>query len=359
MHIIVVGAGVIGSCTAYFLSQRENVRVTIIEKTEVACGASGKAGGFLWSEGSGELSKVSYRLHEMLARQFDGKNRYGYRAVTTYSISMQEEPKKARPTNDTVPAWLHQDDVLYCDELGSTKETAQVHPRFFTRTILEQAQNTGRVQLVLGKGVTELLYADQDATMVTGVALDDGTTLEADRVVLCIGPWATRFEFSNKALGTLPIIATRAHSIVMPVDEKKIGAHALFTEIKDTQGNTWSPEVYPRPDATVYMCGEQDAEEPLPATADQVKVDAEAIATLQAVASKVSPHLNASSDNLIAQQACYLPHTRDHAPLIGKHPAYKQLFVSCGHSVWGILLSPISGLIMTELILDDVVKCVS
>ena len=46
-HVIIVGGGVIGACTAYFLSQREAFRVTVIEKTSVACGASGKAGGFL------------------------------------------------------------------------------------------------------------------------------------------------------------------------------------------------------------------------------------------------------------------------------------------------------------------------
>lgn len=48
-HIVIVGAGAVGACTAYYLSQKapRGLTVTVIEKTNVACAASGKAGGFL------------------------------------------------------------------------------------------------------------------------------------------------------------------------------------------------------------------------------------------------------------------------------------------------------------------------
>ena len=45
-HVIVCGAGVVGASVAYFLTRR-GVRVTVIERTGVACAASGKSGGFL------------------------------------------------------------------------------------------------------------------------------------------------------------------------------------------------------------------------------------------------------------------------------------------------------------------------
>lgn len=50
MHVVIIGAGAIGSSTAYFLSQRakkNDVQITVIEKTGVACAASGRAGGFI------------------------------------------------------------------------------------------------------------------------------------------------------------------------------------------------------------------------------------------------------------------------------------------------------------------------
>ena len=46
MHVVICGSGVIGACTAYFLSRR-GIDVTVVERTEVAAAASGKAGGFL------------------------------------------------------------------------------------------------------------------------------------------------------------------------------------------------------------------------------------------------------------------------------------------------------------------------
>ena len=53
-HIIIIGGGVIGVSTAYYLSRhtaftasKGSIRVTIVEGSEIAAGASGKAGGFL------------------------------------------------------------------------------------------------------------------------------------------------------------------------------------------------------------------------------------------------------------------------------------------------------------------------
>ena len=54
MRVIICGGGVVGACIAYFLSQRR-ADVTVVERTEVAAAASGKAGGFLaldWCAGT-------------------------------------------------------------------------------------------------------------------------------------------------------------------------------------------------------------------------------------------------------------------------------------------------------------------
>ncbi|MSP96648.1 MAG: FAD-binding oxidoreductase [Betaproteobacteria bacterium] len=53
MRVLICGGGVIGACAAYFLARR-GVDV-VVERTEVACAASGNAGGFLaldWCAGS-------------------------------------------------------------------------------------------------------------------------------------------------------------------------------------------------------------------------------------------------------------------------------------------------------------------
>jgi glycine/D-amino acid oxidase-like deaminating enzyme len=67
MRVVICGGGVIGACTAYFLSRR-GIDVTVVERAEVAAAASGKAGGFLaldWCGGTplDGLARRSFQLH--------------------------------------------------------------------------------------------------------------------------------------------------------------------------------------------------------------------------------------------------------------------------------------------------------
>src|SRR5690242_2806483 len=46
MQVVIAGGGVIGAATAYYLAER-GVAATVVEPVAIACGASGKSGGFL------------------------------------------------------------------------------------------------------------------------------------------------------------------------------------------------------------------------------------------------------------------------------------------------------------------------
>src|ERR1700682_4228362 len=92
-HVIVCGAGVIGASVAYFLSRR-GVAVTVIERTGVACAASGKSGGFIAldrcdNSALGPLARASFALHAELAREI--ANHYGYRRMDTYMLAARED----------------------------------------------------------------------------------------------------------------------------------------------------------------------------------------------------------------------------------------------------------------------------
>jgi hypothetical protein len=79
--------GVIGACTAYFLSRR-GIDVLVVGRTGVAAAASGKAGGFLaldWCAGTplDALARRSFALHAALPSEVAGD--WGYRRMTAYS----------------------------------------------------------------------------------------------------------------------------------------------------------------------------------------------------------------------------------------------------------------------------------
>jgi glycine/D-amino acid oxidase-like deaminating enzyme len=107
--------------------------------------------------------------------------------------------------------------------------------------------------------------------------------------------------------------------------------------------------VYPRGDGSAYICG-VSSETPVPESADLVDVRPEAIATLRQVAAAVSGALAGAP--VLREQACYLPTTGDGLPLIGRLPGVEGAFIATGHSCWGILNAPATGLAMAELVVD-------
>src|SRR5207245_11171598 len=76
MRVLICGGGVIGASIAYFLSCR-GVEAIVIERTGLACAASGKSGGFLaldWCDGTRlePLARRSFALHARLGQEIDG-----------------------------------------------------------------------------------------------------------------------------------------------------------------------------------------------------------------------------------------------------------------------------------------------
>lgn len=341
MRVVVCGGGVIGACAAYFLSQRE-VDVIVVERTAVACAASGKAGGFLaldWSTGSSldALARRSFQLHADLDAEIEGD--WGYRRLRTYSGHLATGHRPRRPAA-TGPDWLSED-VVIDGRLGSTDTTAQVHPAAFTAAMMRAAQEHG-AQLRIGEvtGVTPR----HSGVAVGGVDVD-GEILGADAVVIAMGPW------SAVAAGWLPlpmVFGNKSHSLLFETGDD-VPADALFLEVQEPSGALLAPEVFPRADGTTYVSA-IGSDTPLPADPAEIGPEPAAIARLQAMCRELSPALNES--RIIARQACYRPVTGDGLPLIGRLSGADGAYVATGHSVWGILNAPATGEALAELIVD-------
>ena len=86
--VVILGGGLQGCASAYYLKQRGFEDVTIVERTSVAAAASGKGGGFLargWGSGpTRPLHEVSFDLHAELAKTLNLKT---YRKIKTLSVT--------------------------------------------------------------------------------------------------------------------------------------------------------------------------------------------------------------------------------------------------------------------------------
>jgi len=178
MRVLIVGAGVIGTSTAYYLAAGGG-DVVVLERRAVACAASGKSGGFLaldWCDGTPlmALARRSFALHAELAESLKGD--WNYRRMTTYAGEVDRSPALRRGAE---PDWISPS-VAIAGQIGSNATTAQVHPAGFTIGMMRAAEALG-AELRLGE-MEGLLHRGGD---VAGV-LFDGEALEADAVVIAI-----------------------------------------------------------------------------------------------------------------------------------------------------------------------------
>jgi glycine/D-amino acid oxidase-like deaminating enzyme len=343
MRVLVVGAGAIGASIAYHLAAR-GAGVMVLERKAVACAASGKSGGFLaldWCDGTPlmALARRSFALHAQLAASLDGD--WGYRRMTTYAGEVSRSPAL---TLGAEPGWISPN-VAITGQIGSTVTTAQVHPAAFTIGMMREAEARG-AEVLLGK--TEgLLRRDGD---VVGV-LFNGEALEADAVVIAMGPWSI---LAAKWLPLPPVFGLKGHSLVFQTGAM-IPPEAAFLESAEPDGSILSPEIFPRADGTTYVCG-ISSESDLPQDPGLVAPDDGAIDRLKALCDRLSPILARAP--VLASQACFRPVTADGLPLIGAVRGARGAFVATGHSVWGILNAPATGEAMAELILDGAARSV-
>ncbi|OSX69856.1 hypothetical protein BU14_1058s0001 [Porphyra umbilicalis] len=383
-----------GAATAYYLSRR-GVTATVVDRAGVAAAASGKAGGFLaadWSDPPvAGLAAASFALHAELAATL-GAAAVDYRRLSATAVGLSPSAAATARADATdggrgrrrgrrrrgappspppplpprhAPSWLDGDAwaVVSARPLGTPATTAQVHPAKLTRALLAASGAT-----LTRAAVTGVATAADGS--VTGVLLDGGAeTLPCGRLVIATGPWADRAVAWLPAAGLPPVWGTKAHSVV-----------------------------YPRPGGEVYVCGFAEPPAAVPDDPAAVVPTAGACERLVAFAGELTGRLRSGgggdSDSAggdgdgdgdggdsdgdgdgqgpagggvapppppppPVHQACCLPVSPDGVPLIGWLPGTGDtVAITTGHSCWGILLGPASGLAVAQLIVDGVAAVV-
>lgn len=261
-------------------------KITILEAQYIASGASGKAGGLLalWAYPS-NIVPLSYKLHGELAKEHNGERRWGYRTLHCGSLRAKAKARNSTAEGEAVAKaeewqklpkttkkgkaaasipkdldWFDTDCLKSYSEMGTPSTTAQVHPYQFTTSMADLATEAG-AKVILGSATA----IDYTGDMAKSVTYEDKETkqihiLPATDVILSAGPWTSHI------FPKTPIDAIRAHSVVIEAD---VTPYAVFSEIdlpkdfgrrgedvkKRRHGLNVSPEMYARPDGTVYACG--------------------------------------------------------------------------------------------------------
>ncbi len=346
--VIIVGGGVIGCSIAYYLAEA-GVRVTILERGEVGGEASGASAGLLapvevslGSDALHELCLASLRLFPSLADRLSGETgidieylRSGILRVAFSDADVDEmRPLAERQQAVDLTEWVDRDALRRLEpRLASTRggvyfpDLCQVNPHRLAQALAQAAVARGAT---LRQGVAVRGFVT-GSSRVAGVRTSEGR-LTAGQVVIAAGSWTAAL---GRGLGAaLPVRPMRGQMLAFPNFSSPI-RHIVF----------WH-DAYLVPKANGFIFAGSTVED----VGFRRNTTAKGLAGLRRMAATLVPslaHAEVSSD-----WAGLRPGSPDGLPMLGPVPGWEGLSVASGHFRKGILLSPITGRLMAQLLTE-------
>lgn len=330
---IVIGGGIIGLSLSIEL-RRQGASVLVVERGEAGREASHAAGGMLVDcsletrDALQELATASARMYPEFARELEIESGvkvdlrdYG----TILFLSAKHASDSALQLELLTSELLCRLEPNLCESSRAAyylKERS-VDPRAITAAALAAAKRLG-VDLSSGEEVTEIKISDDDR--VCGVVTKK-TSYPAPKVVNCAGAWSG--QFGPYAFPTRPV---KGQMLCLVSPSRDTLKHVIR-----------APEVYliPRSDGRIVVG--TTVEE---AGFDK-RTDVDAIQRLHHAAVSLVPELR--NAKILEDWAGLRPGTPDSLPILGPTPT-PGYYVATGHFRDGILLAPITALVMARVI---------
>jgi len=206
--VLIVGGGIIGCLTAYYLSQR-GLSAIVIEADGIASGASGTSAGWLtpYSHKNDRamlaLSPATLRLHAELAETLPALTGidHGYQpapylrcAVTEDGVAELLAFQSQRASESVAMEWLSGEEAramspwITANIIGALKSDNEPTVDSYRLTMSAfQAAEMGGARMIFGRVVGLISSGDGVAT---GVRMENRSEVHGDAVVLAMGPWS-------------------------------------------------------------------------------------------------------------------------------------------------------------------------
>lgn len=372
MSVLVVGGGIAGAATAYFLA-RDGVDVTLVDKHDLAWGASGRNPGYIWTHTRAEGIQISFgkagrALYDELAGELDD---FGFRPAGGMVYFFEEQAElfpgfvESRRAAGLPMELLGPDEardrcpVLPEDVAGATFNPLDAHvdPGATVRALAVGAERAGAI-VRSGVDVTGLSVT---GGRCEGVLTTEGS-IAADLVVVAAGVWSPELVEPHGV--PLPIVPMRLQMAETAPSELRfdqvlygptgLKQYALTKEIEgyDAEAFTHPLEtVLPGTELLELAAQREDGRILLGCPMDFPGFDDRpTTGGLGLTFGVLADHLPALRELAIERVwAGLLPQTEDALPILGPVGAIDGLWIAAGH-VFGMLAGPLSGRLVAQMI---------
>lgn len=336
--VVVVGAGLVGLATTLALADR-GVTVLLVNDTrrgEASPAAAGMLAPTVEPETAGPAldfalaARDRYPAYLAALRERTGVdvplNRLG---IVRLALD-ESEAASMRASLPEGARWLAPSEVAELEPALAPAAGAAFHPDdgavnnlVLMRALKHALGHHGRVQ-VIGDAVTRLSF---DAGGGVRASTRDERTLVAPHLVLATGAWAGAMDGLPRPIPVEPVRGQMMSVVSRALRHVVYGGHGY---------------VVPRADGRTLVG----------ATVERVGFDpafTEAgVAALRAMGGAIAPALGEA--RMLNAWAGLRPMTPDGLPVIGPDPAQPALVYACGHSRNGVLMAPLTGDVVADLV---------
>ena len=349
--VVVIGGGIIGTSAAAHLAESGR-HVTLIERADIAAGASGRNSGVVqhpFDPGLVALHLETVDLYRSLEGFTLGAKPAGLLWVTTDVEGVRRLTGEIAAVHPGLePRFISPEEMVTLEPSLARGIAAcrldigyPVGPAHATRAYAARAEGAG-VDIRLGAAASIWSTGDRASGVVV-----DGERLAAGDILVAAGPWSPAIVDPS---GTWrPIV--RRWGVVVPVSLVSPPTHVLEeAEISIEPGAADEDDA-----AHAFSLVTADGISSLGSTflADEPDV----AATVPLLIRRGSRFVPAIADAATGPpRLCARPLSIDGRPLIGRVSGMEGLWIAAGHGPWGISTGPASGRLIADLIVGRVVS---
>ncbi len=348
MRVIVVGAGILGASTAYHLTRRGADVVIIDAAHEGQATAAGAGIVDPWSSGAGDdlfpLLAQGAEYYPQLAALLaeDGEPEIGYRCVGSLSVAAAPAELDAMETRVRARAARHPQAgaVTRLDAADAGSLFPPLHPALCALHVAGAARVDGRAvtaalsRAAMRRGARRVqgrAALIRGGDRMHGVRVD-GELIEADRVVVAAGAWASQI--------LAPV------GVALPVVPQR--GQIVHLRLPGTDTRAW-PIILPPGHS--YLLAFDDSRVVVGATREtgsgfDYRVTAGGQAEVLATALGVAPGLAAAT--LIETRVGFRPMGPDRRPWLAAVRGLDGLLVGNGLGPSGLAIGPVAGRLLAD-----------